>query len=105
MTQDLGRTGTWQRVIKRDDPEREGFCSTTQIVLFILHPSSFTFPHASFIPHPSTFRHAAVGRLLAPSFFFKSGKTFSTRASAVMPCFLRRIGMVPCSMNWSGQPM
>lgn len=31
--------------------------------------------------------------------FFKSGSTFSTKASAVRPCFLRRIGMVPCSTN------
>ena len=34
-----------------------------------------------------------------------SGTTFFTSASAVMPCFFRRIGMEPCSTNWSGQPM
>ncbi len=29
----------------------------------------------------------------------RSGSTFSTSASAVMPCFFRRIGTAPCSMN------
>ena len=28
-----------------------------------------------------------------------------TNASDVIPCFLRRIGTAPCSMNSSGQPM
>jgi hypothetical protein len=32
-------------------------------------------------------------------FLRRSGRTFSTNASAVMPCFLRRIGTAPCSMN------
>src|SRR6266699_42975 len=42
---------------------------------------------------------------LSSDFLRRSGSTFSTSASAVMPCFLRRIGTAPCSMNWSGQPM
>src|SRR5882724_6825919 len=46
---------------------------------------------------------ATDGRAL--DFLRNSGSTFSTSASAVMPCFLRRIGTAPCSMNWSGQPM
>ena len=32
-------------------------------------------------------------------FLRRSGRTFSTSASAVMPCFFRRIGTAPCSMN------
>jgi len=36
---------------------------------------------------------------LSFDFFCSSGRTFSTNASAVMPCFLRRIGTAPCSMN------
>lgn len=32
-------------------------------------------------------------------FFCSSGRTFSTSASAVIPCFFRRIGTAPCSMN------
>src|SRR4030095_1494087 len=40
---------------------------------------------------------AAVGRTV--DFLRKSGSTFSTSASAVMPCFFRRMGTAPCSMN------
>jgi hypothetical protein len=36
---------------------------------------------------------------LRVDFLRSSGRTFSTNASAVMPCFLRRIGTAPCSMN------
>jgi hypothetical protein len=36
---------------------------------------------------------------LSLDFLCSSGRTFSTNASAVMPCFLRRIGTAPCSMN------
>jgi hypothetical protein len=36
---------------------------------------------------------------LSFDFLFSSGRTFSTNASAVMPCFLRRIGTAPCSTN------
>ena len=32
-------------------------------------------------------------------FLRRSGRTFSTNASAVIPCFLRRMGTAPCSMN------
>ena len=32
-------------------------------------------------------------------FLRRSGSTFSTSASAVMLCFLRSAGMLPCSMN------
>src|SRR6476469_10086358 len=38
-------------------------------------------------------------------FLRRRGSTFSTSASAVMPCFFRRIGTAPCSMNCSGQPI
>ena len=43
------------------------------------------------------FYQATDGRRL--DFFRKSGRTLSTNASAVMPCFFRRAGMLPCSMN------
>jgi len=43
------------------------------------------------------FYQATDGRRL--DFLRKSGRTFSTNASAVMPCFLRKIGTAPCSMN------
>jgi len=43
------------------------------------------------------FYQATDGRRL--DFLRKSGSTFSTSASAVMACFLRRIGTAPCSMN------
>ena len=36
---------------------------------------------------------------LSLDFLRRSGRTFSTSASAVMPCFFRRIGTAPCSMN------
>jgi hypothetical protein len=36
---------------------------------------------------------------LSLDFLCSSGRTFSTNASAVMPCFFRRIGTAPCSMN------
>jgi hypothetical protein len=36
---------------------------------------------------------------LSFDFLCSSGRTFSTKASAVIPCFLRRIGTAPCSMN------
>ena len=32
-------------------------------------------------------------------FLRRRGRAFSTSASAVMPCFLRKIGTAPCSMN------
>jgi hypothetical protein len=32
-------------------------------------------------------------------FLRRRGSTFSTNVSAVMPCFLRKIGTAPCSMN------
>src|SRR5262249_55067952 len=36
---------------------------------------------------------------LSSDFLRRRGRTFSTSASAVMPCFFRRIGTAPCSMN------
>jgi hypothetical protein len=36
---------------------------------------------------------------LSFDFFWSSGRTFSTNASAVMPCFLRKVGTAPCSTN------
>ena len=36
---------------------------------------------------------------LSFGFFWSNGRTFSTSASAVIPCFLRKSGTAPCSMN------
>ena len=36
---------------------------------------------------------------LSFAFFCSSGRTFSTSASAVIPCFFRKSGTAPCSMN------
>ena len=33
------------------------------------------------------------------AFFCSNGRTFSTSASAVIPCFFRKSGTAPCSMN------
>ena len=46
---------------------------------------------------PASLNQAAVGRTV--DFLRKRGSSFSTSASAVMPCFLRRIGTAPCSIN------
>ena len=50
-----------------------------------------------FVAFLEILHQAADGRTL--DFFRNSGSTFSTNASAVTPCFFRRIGIVPCSMN------
>ena len=67
---------------------------------------AFGQPHVArwlLTPNGSALVEAALD--FAAGFLRKSGSTFSTSASAVMPCFLRRIGTLPCSMNSSGQPI